>query len=231
MVEVSLDQTAQACFAQGRWAEAATLYQQMIAQTPDDATVYYNLGVVLGKMDRLHDALVCYRRAIELNPAFAFAYANFASCLNDLGLVAQARRGFAIAHSLTPDDPIPVLNEGLAALALGDYAPGWQGFAARWRLPAYAQFKRNFDQPAWTGQDLRGKTLFLYAEQGFGDVIQMARFIPILAQQGARVVVEAQPALTRLLRTVPSVAQVISSGDKLPLFDYHTAMMDVPLVL
>ena len=222
---------AAALFAQGDFAGAEVFCRSAVIAAPEDARTHYNLGVVLAKRERFEESLACCRKAIELNPAFAPAYTNFGFCLSALNLIAQARRAFAIARQLDPENPIPTLNEGIAALALGDYAAGWQGFAARWQLPAYAKFKRSFAKPLWNGEDIAGKTLFLYPEQGFGDSIQMARFVPLLAARGAKVIVEAQPALVELMRGVKGAAQVISKGDAAPEFDFYCAMMDVPHAL
>jgi hypothetical protein len=225
------DIQARAFFAQGNFAAAEPLFRRTIDSSPSDALGYYNLGVTLAKLDRPDEAIAYYRAAIERNPAFADAYTNFGFCLNELNLIPQARQAFAIARQISPDQPVPVLNEGIAALAMGDYADGWQGFSARWSLPAYGKFKRDFAQPEWNGEDLAGKTLFLYAEQGFGDSIQMARFIPLLAGQAARVIVEAPPALTTLLQSVAGEPQIIAKGEAVPDFDTYCAMMDIPRAL
>ncbi|MDR3450905.1 MAG: tetratricopeptide repeat-containing glycosyltransferase family protein [Alphaproteobacteria bacterium] len=223
-----LSDQARTLFAQGRFAEAEPLFRRIADENPADDVAVYNLGVTLGKLDRFEEAMGCYRATIERNPGFADAYANFGTCLSELGHIAQARQACAIAHQIAPDDPIPVLNEGIAALALGDLTAGWRGFAARWRLPAYAKFKRDFAQPQWRGENLRNKTLFMYAEQGFGDSIQMARYAPFLMDQGARVIIEAQPALAALFRTLPGSPHIIAKGEPVPDFDFYSAMMDVP---
>jgi hypothetical protein len=98
-------------------------------------------------------------------------------------------------------------------------------------LPHYAPLLRAFAKPLWRGEDLSGKTLFLYAEQGFGDTIQMARYLPILAARAARVVVEAPSALTRLLRSVRAPIQILDEKETPPEFDYACAMMDLPSAL
>ena len=229
--DIDAESLARELFRQGDFVAAEELFQRIVSAAPENAVAHYNRGVALAKLERFEEAINCYRRAIELNPAFADAYANFGYCLNAFNLVAQARQAFALAHRLVPEDPVPVLNEGIAALALGDYAAGWDGFAARWELPAYAKFKRSFAQPEWAGEPLVGKTLFLYAEQGFGDTLQMARFVPLLAAQGARVVIEVQPALAGLMAGLQGAALIIEKGDELPDFDFYCAMMDIPRAL
>ncbi len=231
MIAKSEKERIHALFEQGDFAGAEVLCRGRVIAAPGDASAHYNLGVVLVKLGYLEEAMTCYRRTIELDPNFAAAYTNFGFCLNAFNLIAEARQAFAIAHKITPDNPVPVLNEGIAALALGDYAAGWQGFAARWQIPAYAKFKRDFAKPIWNGEDISGKTLFLYAEQGFGDSIQMARFIPLLAARNIKVILEAQPALVRLLQGIQGVSKVIAKGEAVPDFDAYCAMMDIPRVL
>lgn len=221
---------AQTLFADGHYAEAAEIFRMLATAVPQDANPPYNCGVALAKLGRFEEALGFYRTAITLNPSFANAYVNFAFCLSELGLIAQARQGFAIARSLAPDDPVPMLNESITALALGDYVVGWQSFSARWRIPGYDRFRRSFDKPDWRGENLNGKVLFLYAEQGFGDSLQMARYLPILVAQAARVIVGVPPALAGLMRGIPGIA-VIVLGDTVPDFDFHAALMDIPAAM
>ncbi len=79
--------------------------------------------------------------------------------------------------------------------------------------------------PAWQGENLGGKRLLVYAEQGAGDTIQFARYVPLLVQQGARVILECPRALVALLRTLPGVEQVIARGEALPPVDLQCALL------
>ena len=229
--DVDAESLGRALFAQGDFVAAEEVFRRIASAAPENAVAHYNQGVALAKLERFEEAMGCYRAAIELNPAFADAYANFGYCLNAFDLVAQARQAFALARVLVPKDPVPILNEGIAALALGDYEAGWRDFAARWELPAYAKFKRTFAKPEWKGEPLSGKTLFLYAEQGFGDTLQTVRFVPVLIAQGAKVIIEAPSALVGLLRGLRGAPQVIEKGDIQPDFDFYSALMDVPRAL
>jgi hypothetical protein len=82
----------------------------------------------------------------------------------------------------------------------------------------------------WDGSPLNGKTILLHAEQGFGDTIQFARFIRMVAAQGGRVVVECHPELVRLFRDCSAAERVIARGEALPPFDQHAPLMSLPLV-
>jgi hypothetical protein len=69
----------------------------------------------------------------------------------------------------------------------------------------------------------------LHAEQGLGDTLQFVRYAPMVAALGARVVLEVQPPLVRLMQGLRDVAQVIACGDALPRFDVHCPLLSLPL--
>jgi hypothetical protein len=90
--------------------------------------------------------------------------------------------------------------------------------------------RRDFAQPQWRGEeDLRGRTILVHAEQGLGDTIQFARYVPLLAQAGATVILEAPPALCSLLARLPGVAGIMRRGEPLPGFDLHCPLLSLPL--
>jgi len=101
----------------------------------------------------------------------------------------------------------------------------------RWKLKDFRSPRRNFPQPQWDGGELGGRTILLHAEQALGDTIQMARFVPIVAQHGGNIVVECQPPLRRLLRNNARGWQAIAAGEPLPQFDLHCPLLSLPLAL
>jgi hypothetical protein len=117
----------------------------------------------------------------------------------------------------------------LVQLARGDTAEGWSNYERRWQTGAFAVHRRDFKSPLWTGaQSLKGRTILLHAEQGFGDAIQFVRYAPLVAERGASVVLEVQPELARLMASVAGVARVVARGDKLVPFDLHCPLMSLP---
>jgi hypothetical protein len=91
--------------------------------------------------------------------------------------------------------------------------------------------RRRLGKPLWLGEyPLGRKTILLTAEQGFGDVIQFARYAPLLARSGAQVVLEAPPDLMGLLGRMEGVV-VVARGAPLPPFDVHCPLGSLPLAL
>ena len=83
----------------------------------------------------------------------------------------------------------------------------------------------------WQGEDLTGRTLLIHAEEGLGDTLQFARFVPALAGRASRIVLAVQQPLVRLLQGLPGVDQVIATGATLPPFDALCPLLSLPAIL
>jgi hypothetical protein len=117
----------------------------------------------------------------------------------------------------------------LSLLTLGDYPRGFAEYEWRWKRTGMAG-RKEFRKLPWLGEaSLAGKTIVLHAEQGLGDTVMFARYVPILARQGARVALEVQPELKALLAGLDGAASVIARGEPLPTFDLHCPLGSLPL--
>jgi tetratricopeptide (TPR) repeat protein len=214
----------------GRLDEAAASYDRAAALSPGDAALWSNRGSILHALNRLEEALTSYDKALALKPDFAEAWSNRGNVLRDLGRIAAALESHGRAQALKPGYAGAHWNEALCRLLAGDYAEGWRKFEWRWQREPLKSQRRAFAAPRWTGaEDLAGRTVLLHAEQGFGDTIQFCRYAPLVAARGARVVLEAQPALKSLLGSLKGVARVIARGEALPAFDFHCPLLSLPL--
>src|SRR5262249_5408433 len=84
------------------------------------------------------------------------------------------------------------------------------------------------EYPRWQGEDLTGKTIFLYAEQGYGDTIQFLRYVPLVESRGGQVILEVAPPLLRLAQRLPGAARIIASAATTPAADFHCPLMSLP---
>jgi len=216
-----------ALHALGRHDEALRSFEQALALKPDYGEAYNNRGNALIELNRHAEALTDYDAAIARKP-FASALVNRGSALRYLGRTDEAMASFEQAVALDPEMPEAHWNKALLQLALGDYPNGFAGYEWRWR-GATELAPRGFTQPQWRGEDIAGKTVFLHAEQGYGDSIQMLRYLPLVKARGARVVLELPDSLMPLLGPHADGVTVLNRGTPLPPFDLHCPLMSLPL--
>ena len=129
-----------------------------------------------------------------------------------------------------PDHAAAHWNLADCRLLLGDFERGWQEYEWRWKRDQREIKQREFPQPRWSGAEaLAGRTILLHSELGLGDTLLFCRYAKEVAARGARVVLEVQPPLVTLLAGLAGVAQIVASGDPLPVFDCHCPLMSLPL--
>ena len=210
--------------AMGRNEEAAGCYRDAIALRPDYQAAHSNLGTVLTALRKPEEAVASFEHALALNPSFGPAHSNLGNALMAMNRHAEAVQSFARAREIDPGFEQARHNHALASLALGDYASAWPDFEAR------SESSPRFRQPRWDGRaDIAEKTILLHFEQGLGDTIQFARYAPLVAERGARVIFEVQKPLLRLFGSLPGPEKVIAQGDDLPESDFYIPLLSLPL--
>lgn len=213
-----------------RYDEALIAYSRAIALKPGSAAIYNNQGNLLMEMGRRQEALVCFEKANALKPDMAEIYNNQGNLFLELGRHQEALICFEKSIALKPDSAEAHFNKSALLLLLGRYQEAWPLYEWRWKTGKKKDFARNFRQPLWLNDTpLEGRTILLHAEQGLGDTIQFARFIPLVEALGAKVIVEAPATLIPLLRTLKGAITLVESGSALPKFDCHCPLMSLPL--
>lgn len=212
-----------------RFDEAEEWLKRALELEPANSRLLFNLGNLYLKSDRIEQAIETYRASIAADPEYFDPYHNLGHAYNELGRSQDAEACFRRGVELRPDDFNPHMSLGMTLMAQGRYPEGWREY--QWRLHDKVQLPpRGFSQPAWQGEPLAGKTLLLCSEQGAGDAIMFMRYLPLLHERGATVIVECLPPLCRLFEHLPGVAGVVVKGDRLPPFDLHVAPIDLPLL-
>jgi len=210
----------------GRPEAAVELIRRAIAIDDRSVSRHFNLALALYDLDRFEDAVAACRAALRLKADFAPALYTQALSLKDLGQLDEAIAGFDAAIAQSPDFAEAHYGEAFARLMRGDFAAGWRKYEWRRRVLAQRIF---YPQPQWMGQDLAGRSLLIHAEQGQGDTIQFARYAPLAARRGARVILEVHASLVALLAGLPGVDRVVAFGERLPAFDVQCPAMSLPM--
>lgn len=191
---------------------------------------HLNLGNALKACGDWNGAEASYRQALVLEPGNTRTRLNLANTLREEGRLKEALVLLRESLKRSPNFPEAHRDFAFALLLSGDLREGWIENEWRWQTEDLIRHRRTFPQPEWTGETSPGSTLYLYTEQGFGDAIQFARYVPLAAKRVGKVVLECQPALVQLLRTVDGVSQVIPRGEPAPIFDYHLPFLSLPRV-
>jgi Flp pilus assembly protein TadD len=217
-------------YSLGRIAEAENCFRGALRIAPAQANATLNLGSVRQLAGAVEDAEVLFRRALALGADPVRANSNLALALMEQARPDQAEQCCHQALAINPASPEARANLALALLTMGRLEEGWREYESRWQVEAMSTPPPALPQPRWIGQTLRGETVLLYAEQGFGDTLQFCRYIPMVAAAGGRVVLLVPKALQRLMTTLDGVAEVLSEDDDvaLPPFDYHCPLLSLP---
>jgi FKBP-type peptidyl-prolyl cis-trans isomerase 2 len=213
----------------GNIDHAVVYYEIAIGLNQNLTEAHYNLGVAFKEKGKSDEAVLCFQRVIHLNPDHSGAYYNLGGMHVSEGKYEEAVQCYHKALELKPDYAEAHWNVALINLLHGQFEEGWKGYEWRWKLEGIS-IQRKFSRPQWEGSDISGRTILIYAEQGFGDTIQFIRYAPLITQRGARVIVECQKELASLISRVKGVDQVIVQGEPLPDFDVYCPLLSLPLV-
>ena len=211
----------------GKLEEAEAAFRDALSLEPNNTAIICNHALILWDLGRVDEAEAESRRSLAIEPT-AIGHNNLGLILYLGGRLNDALEQFRIAGRMAPDSADIAFNESLVLLHHGRFAEGWPKYEARSGRKRALERPRGFAQPQWRGEPLNGRTILVHSEQGFGDTLQFVRYAPLLAQRGAKVVLECQPALARLLAGVDGVSQVIPRGQALPAFDTHCPTMSLP---
>src|SRR5262249_15223477 len=160
------------------------------------------------------------------------AWNNRGLALQALNRHDEALASYSKALELRKDYADAHLNQALALLTTGEFGRGFEKYEWRWRQTGIPTHGRGYGCPLWLGEyPLQGRTILLHAEQGLGDTIMFARYVPLLARAGAKVVLEVQPQLKVLLSRIEGAATVVARGEALTAFDVHCPLGSLPLAL
>jgi tetratricopeptide (TPR) repeat protein len=215
-----------------RYEEALVSYDRAMEHDPKLVTAHLNRANALRDLKRFEQAEQAFTVAIALDPNRPEGYLNRGTIYAGYGQYERALADYNQAIAVKPALAGGYWNRSLLNLEHGHFEQGWIDHEWRWLTPHFENSvdKRDYEQPRWLADaPLENKTILLCSEQGFGDVIQACRFAPMLAAQGARVVLEVQHALVGLLSTLEGVSEVVPRGEPLPAFDYWCLMMSLPL--
>lgn len=209
-----------------QWPGALHWARQALALDPDHPPAIQNLGVALLRLGHDGPARTALDRAAELAPDDPDLLVDLSAARavgdDDAGATELLNR----ALNLAPDHAGAHLHRALLRLRDGDWSGGWAEYEWRLMRPDFAPLS---DRPRWRGEDLTGQTLLVWAEQGLGDTLQFARYVPLVAARGARVVLAVEPVLMPVLAGLDGVADLVARGSTID-HDVHCPLQSLALM-
>lgn len=215
----------------GRRDEALASCRSAMALELQGVAIHASLGGAMLELGALPEAVRLCRRAIALDPTLASAHFNLSHAFKAMNLLEEARISARQAIELCPDSAEYHFHLAHILLLQGDLTAGWTEYDWRWKLPDFAwisDLHGEFTQPLWSGEDISDKTILVYTEQGLGDMILFARYLPLVVRRARRVIAAISPRIIRLLSSMEGVEFVSIRDVQLPGFDVHCPLLSLP---
>lgn len=214
-----------------RREEALDRISRAVELKPNEPDVLNARVIVLDNLGRHNEALDDIDRMLAIQPQHIDAMNNAGMSLARLGRFREALTCYDRSLEVKRDQPQAHYNRSLVRLALGDWIRGFKEFESRWTTAPLNKTRLTGLGPLWLGGDeeLNGKTLLLYHEQGYGDTLQCVRYVPLLAERGAKVLLAVPPALASLMRSLRGVSRVLTGAEGFPPHDFQSPLMSLML--
>jgi tetratricopeptide (TPR) repeat protein len=218
----------------GRGKDALRNLERAIALKPDYAEAYCSRGRVLIDIGREEEALQSYERAVSLKSDYVEALINSGFILGNRLQISAALERYDRAIALNGNAADAHFNKATLLLLSGDLAAGWVEYEWRWQYreasPSIVGGKQ-LGMPLWLGKEsIQGRTIFLHDEQGLGDTIQFCRYVRLVAEEGAKVILAVREPLLGIMSGLEGVTGIVSTGvTSLPDCDFHCPLASLPL--
>jgi len=208
---------------------AIVIGKKAIELSPENIHTYLNLGHIYNKKGDIESAKKMYTKALNIDSNFPNANYNLGYTLRLEGKLRESIPYLEKALALQPYYPDARIALAQAHWGLNDFASCWKHYDYRWQL--HGVDPKKLHAPLWDGSDLHGKTILLYAEQGFGDTLQFIRFAQEVKKRGARVICKVQEPLKQLLSAYPYIDKIIGKESSSEKIDVQAALMSIPGII
>ena len=222
--------------AMKRPQEAELQHRKAAAAEPASIEILSNLANSLSAQRREAEAEVLFHQALGMAPDSAVTHTNLGVLLTNLKREGEAEHCFRRALEIEPEYLLPKLNLSYLQLSQGRFVEGWSNYEVRYspRLPDNGIPLPPTNAPQWHGEDINGKSLLVWAEQGYGDQIQFTRYIPLIKQRwNAHIILVCRVALVSLFASLDGVDVLLGggAGQQLPEnVDYWVLPLSMPLI-
>lgn len=214
--------------------------QEVLKKFPNDFSLMFNLALAYKNLKRNKEAINFYERALKIDPSSYDAWFNLSHLYSVEAQTNNALSALKICQKIRPNDADTEYFLSLALMRVKDYDKGLKLFENRvCKDTAIALQNKSYPNKArldnlWKGENIKDKTLLIYYEAGFGDVIMFARYLPLVAQKCKKLILMCQKPLSKLFRENDlGIDQIIDTyvPEKDLEFDVHAPLLSLPYLL
>jgi Tetratricopeptide repeat/Glycosyltransferase family 9 (heptosyltransferase) len=200
-----------------------------LRDAPESAVTYNLRGMALAEIGKFREAARCFDGAARLDPNAPSGWANLAMMLKIEGRFDDSLAAYDRAVARAEIDPQIRVNRAVALLHAGRWEEAWRDYEWRFNRPGYAFASAAPLLPVLEATTrLNGTRILVSHEEGLGDSLQFARYLPMLARLGAEVIASVPAPLIRLLRGMQDITVIQAGGGPLPAHDYQCPFFSLP---
>ena len=212
------------------YSDAINAFLSAIKIDPEASQVHFYLAEAYRQTEDFNKSLNHFKKCLDISKDHLGALLMSGIVQEELKHFNQAKELYLSCIDAYPDYVTAHVNLGMCYLLTGEYEKGWKEY--EWRLKLDSDnYKRKFNKPQWNGEALNDKRLLVICEQGFSDSIQFIRFVSILNNEGAKIIVSAPEKLSSLLQNQEGIDEVYNFGDQLPDYDFYIYLLSIPKIL
>ena len=214
--------------AEGDFIKALEFWRKAIGLHPEYSEVWQNIALANEHLDNLPEAVAAHQKVVALLPENAKAHRFLGMAQLDYGLLPAAHQCFERALEIAPKDPENLWQRFFIRALVGDFPDAWSDYECRFSLPTRTTPDHGFNKPRWQGEELPDKSLLLHAEQGYGDTLQMIRYLPRVSERVGKIILWVPRPLRSLVKNINQIDELITEKPDVNTFDLHLPLMSLP---
>jgi Flp pilus assembly protein TadD len=208
--------------------KGVSLLRRAIQIRPGNATWYAHLSSLCRSTYRMEEALATGQESIRLDSNNPEHLVNLSLIFVDTDDRERAMACLLRALGLKHDHADGHLAMAQNLLAMGDFDPGWMEYEWRNLTEAGKATMPAMTSAAWNGMRIPTGRLLLVGDQGYGDTIQFARYIPMAAERCQEVILGCSAEMGPLLANIPGVSQYCHRWTDVPGHAAHCRLSSLP---
>lgn len=213
------------------YEEAITIYQKAIAKNPGNHFILSNLGNLFYLQRKFDDAILSHERAIKAKPESPIVYYNYANTLLHAGKVDESNKTYQKAIQIDKNFYRAHVNLGTNLLTYKNFEDGFKEYSWRIFYDEYINLQNKKNKKIWTGEDIKGKTILVCSEQGYGNIIQFSRYLSVLSEYECKIIFSCPDEIMHLFGHLEFIHEIVSIDHNIEEFDYWIPLQSlVPLL-